>query len=322
MGSFGLRLRKERESKGLRLVDVAKVTRVGAHFLAALEHEDFGALPNDVFVKGFVRVYAECLGIDADKLVAEYLELARQRRPAPETADGEDPVLSEMSRLLVHKEDRAWWHRPGVPLAGGVTLLLVVAVWMWFGSDGGGRKIAGPARPNVAGGGAAEVTPAAAVDKGSSPIDGAEVTRALAAPERKTDASRATPKREPARDLPKQRPAPAPVAADASSLEVPDFGVGTGVRNHQLVGRAASFEIGTRVYFWTRVTGASTGDVIRHVWSFEGRTIASTPLKLGGSHWRTQSRKTLQKPGRWSVEAQDAAGTVLARREFDCVQPG
>ena len=128
MGTFGLRLRRERENKGLRLIDVAKTTRVGVHYLAALEHEDLDALPNDVFVKGFVRVYAECLDIDADEVVAEYLVLARGRRPvAP--PNGEDQVVREMSRLLVKKGDRASWLRPGLLLAGGASVLLLLAAW-------------------------------------------------------------------------------------------------------------------------------------------------------------------------------------------------
>ena len=45
------------------------------------------------------------------------------------------------------------------------------------------------------------------------------------------------------------------------------------------------------------------------------------PLTLGGEHWRTQSRKTLHEgsAGRWTVEAVDGKGRVLARREFVCV---
>ena len=45
--------------------------------------------------------------------------------------------------------------------------------------------------------------------------------------------------------------------------------------------------------------------------------VQTIELELGGSHWRTHSRKTLWHTGHWSVEVQDAAGRVLARSEFD-----
>ena len=102
---------------------------------------------------------------------------------------------------------------------------------------------------------------------------------------------------------------------------MPDFGVGTGVADRQLVGRGDRFEKGGRVWFWTRVVGGRAGDTIRHVWIREDREVASMELSVGGSHWRTQSRKTLRgrAVGAWAVEARDAEGRVLARAEFSCV---
>jgi hypothetical protein len=43
-------------------------------------------------------------------------------------------------------------------------------------------------------------------------------------------------------------------------------------------------------------------------------------LRIGGAHWRTQSRRTLRpgSAGQWAVEARDATGTVLARTDFTC----
>ena len=135
MGTFGLRLRQERENKRMRLVDVAKSTRVGIHHLAALEHEDFDALPNDVFVKGYIRVYAECLGLDPDSLVKEYLRLAQENRPE-QGGNGEDPVLREMSRLLIPEEERGFRLRPRLLAVGGVVVVLAVLVGLWLLGSG------------------------------------------------------------------------------------------------------------------------------------------------------------------------------------------
>ena len=63
------------------------------------------------------------------------------------------------------------------------------------------------------------------------------------------------------------------------------------------------------------------GDVIQHVWFHEGQRATLAPLTLGGSHWRTYSRRILDPglTGRWVVEARHPDGEVLARQEFLCV---
>ena len=108
--------------------------------------------------------------------------------------------------------------------------------------------------------------------------------------------------------------------APASGLGVPEFGIGTGVRNRQLVGRSDRFTAGTAAWFWTRVDGGQRGDTIEHVWLHEGVEAARISLGVGGARWRTQSSKTLRSTGTWAVEARDAAGRVLARTEFHCVR--
>jgi cytoskeletal protein RodZ len=301
----------------MRLVDIAKSTRVGIHHLAALEHEDFGALPNDVFVKGYIRVYAECLGLDPDGLVEEYLRLARENRPE-QGSNGEDPVLREMSRLLVPAEERGFRLRPLLAV-GGVLVVLAVLVGLWMIGSGDDTQIASgrveasrAIRPDVTVDPAAvQATPAKdaapPVEPPPAVID--PVPQEQAAKPLKVETRPTAP--------PPQEPQPQLAPAN---LSIPSFGVGTGVENRQLVGEASSFPAGTRVFFWTRVLGGRNGDTIRHVWLHEGRVIAGTKLRLGGSHWRTQSRKTLRALGHWTVEARDAAGNVLVRTEFDCVR--
>ncbi len=101
-------------------------------------------------------------------------------------------------------------------------------------------------------------------------------------------------------------------------LSVPDHGVGTAVKNRELVGEAERFRDGTQVWFWTHVVGGAPGETIDHVWLHDGREATRMALSLGGSGWRVQSAKTLHpgSAGAWAVEARDARGRVLARREF------
>lgn len=73
MPSFGERLRRERELRGVGLRDVAEATKISTRFLKALEEDRVDVLPGGLFPRAFVRQYARHLGLDADRLVAEFL---------------------------------------------------------------------------------------------------------------------------------------------------------------------------------------------------------------------------------------------------------
>ncbi len=76
MGTFGETLRKEREKRGITLEAVSDGTKIGSRFLRALETEQFDQLPGGVFNKGFVRAYARHVGLDEEKVIADYLSAA------------------------------------------------------------------------------------------------------------------------------------------------------------------------------------------------------------------------------------------------------
>ena len=73
MASFGERLRRERELRGVSLRDVAEATKISTRFLKALEEDRVEVLPGGLFPRAFVRQYARQLGLDADRLVTEFL---------------------------------------------------------------------------------------------------------------------------------------------------------------------------------------------------------------------------------------------------------
>jgi len=113
-------------------------------------------------------------------------------------------------------------------------------------------------------------------------------------------------------------------AAQETSLTINDYGVGTDIVDRELKGKSEQFEEGARIVFLTRVIGGVEGDRIRHVWFHEKEEVVSIGLTLGGSHWRTFSRKTMHpdSAGAWVVEARDSEDRVLARVEFTCVPAG
>jgi cytoskeleton protein RodZ len=71
-GTFGERLKRERELREVTLEEVSKATRISQRFLEALENEDWERLPGGVFGRGFVRTTARYLGLDEENLLAEY----------------------------------------------------------------------------------------------------------------------------------------------------------------------------------------------------------------------------------------------------------
>lgn len=84
----------------------------------------------------------------------------------------------------------------------------------------------------------------------------------------------------------------------------------------QDTGVAFPADVGELV-LWTRVTGGA-GQTINHVWFYGDTEWANVPLTIGGSPWRTWSRKTIpvEATGAWHVEIRDSAGTVLKRIDF------
>src|ERR1035438_9515350 len=74
VGSFGERLRREREMRAISLDDIADATKIGTRLLRALEEEHFELLPGGIFNKGFVRAYAKYVGLNEEEAVADYLQ--------------------------------------------------------------------------------------------------------------------------------------------------------------------------------------------------------------------------------------------------------
>jgi len=68
----GLRLAQAREGAGYSIADVAGYLRVRKNYLEAIEAERYDALPGRTYAIGFVRAYAELLGLDAARLVNEF----------------------------------------------------------------------------------------------------------------------------------------------------------------------------------------------------------------------------------------------------------
>ena len=70
--SFGRYLQSMRLEKKINLEKVSEETRIAISNLQLIEKEDLEALPDEVFVKGFLRAYARAIGADGDEAVQLY----------------------------------------------------------------------------------------------------------------------------------------------------------------------------------------------------------------------------------------------------------
>ena len=86
MASFGEKLRRERELRGVDLHEIAESTKISVRFLKALEQDRVDVLPGGLFRKAFVRQYAEHLGLDADRFAADFVAEHRREEEASQPA--------------------------------------------------------------------------------------------------------------------------------------------------------------------------------------------------------------------------------------------
>jgi hypothetical protein len=70
----GAELRAVREAQGASLDDVARATRIQAKYFRAIEEERMEALPEEVFVRGYLAAYARFLGVDREPLTTRYMQ--------------------------------------------------------------------------------------------------------------------------------------------------------------------------------------------------------------------------------------------------------
>ena len=124
MGSFGERMRREREMRGIKLEEITESTKISRRNLLALEEEHFDRLPGGIFNKGFVRAYARFLGLDEEQAVqdfmtasAEYDQPAALQPPIPPTAVVKLPVIR--SEAAEKRKDLVWALAAFLVLAAG-----------------------------------------------------------------------------------------------------------------------------------------------------------------------------------------------------------
>lgn len=84
MFEIGSSLREARERRGLSYADVEIGTKVRSRYIKALEDERFDILPGPTYTKGFLRAYADFLGLDGNLYIDEFNSRHHDPRRDPE----------------------------------------------------------------------------------------------------------------------------------------------------------------------------------------------------------------------------------------------
>jgi helix-turn-helix protein len=125
---IGNSLREARERQGLGYPEIELSTKIRAKYIRALEEEDFDAVPGDAYVRGFLRTYADYLGLDGDVYVDEYGSRFLNGWPDEPPRRPERPRVPRRERRL---------ERRGVILALAAIALVTVLIFVAFRYSGG-----------------------------------------------------------------------------------------------------------------------------------------------------------------------------------------
>ncbi|PWH14370.1 MAG: hypothetical protein DDG60_08090 [Anaerolineae bacterium] len=83
MASIGEQLKQAREARKLTIKQAVQATRIRSYYLEALESDDLTAIPSPVQARGFLRLYAEYLGVNLEALTGTPADSAPQAEPTP-----------------------------------------------------------------------------------------------------------------------------------------------------------------------------------------------------------------------------------------------
>ncbi len=143
MFDIGSSLREARLRQNLDFPELEERTKIRPKYLRALEDERFDILPAPTYVRGFLRSYAEALGLDGQPFVDEYnsrftvgeddAPLRARRAPMPRRERG--PRESRMAAVAL--------------VAIAVVTALVIAAWKFGGPEG--EKVPGLERSGTSG---------------------------------------------------------------------------------------------------------------------------------------------------------------------------
>lgn len=272
---FGEELRQAREAAGISLGDMAVKCRLSVMQIRALESEDMSQLPEPVYVRAFIRGYAQQLGLDPARLQADYN--ARYGRTGGNV--GQVPVANPNEEQVIRSNSR---HR-GLKVSLFFVFILIVAAGAWgLYTDRFGSNVLSEAEKVEEGVNEVQ-TPAATGSSGTTETAPAQTAPAAPAP-----APTPAPASQPAATA-AQPAAPAPSAASAA-LVAPAAPAAPAAESAQTASSAPAraaeepAQADPAAPVVHRVTLATTASCWVQVTGPAGERIVAREMKAGDSH--------------------------------------
>lgn len=122
MNEVGEKLKEARKEKGYSLDDLQQMTKIQKRYLAAIEEGNLEVLPGNFYARAFIKQYADTVGLDGEKLLADYTDYI----PSPNDEHYSENMATTQTRSKVKKND--WVSRLQQNLPVILIILLVLAI--------------------------------------------------------------------------------------------------------------------------------------------------------------------------------------------------
>jgi cytoskeleton protein RodZ len=121
---IGRFLEQKRKERGLSLEEVEQATKIRKRYLTGLEREDYAMLPDAVYAQGFLKTYANYLGLDGEALSQQ---LKSRRKPRRERGiNYNNPPQSSFEQPLISPGGLTGTEKRKISTSAVVTLLVAL----------------------------------------------------------------------------------------------------------------------------------------------------------------------------------------------------
>lgn len=151
MPTVGEILRSEREKKGLTIKDIEKATSIRALYLNAIEEDNYGIVPGEVYLKGFIRNYATYLGLDSQDIMKVYKQSRTPVIPESAPAPAEKNNLAkaaDKADSFAKPEEKSTGRSGAVKWIGTGVVIAVLLGGGWWWAEGQSGQNQPPAHPS------------------------------------------------------------------------------------------------------------------------------------------------------------------------------
>jgi len=120
--SPGQKLKKHREELGLSHNRVADALHMTAHYVKALETDQYDKLPGKTFVKGYFRAYAKLLDVDVEEVMTCY------ERYVSALEESEETEAKVIRAKKAYDQNMRWM------ICAALIIVMVIGVSWWYSS--------------------------------------------------------------------------------------------------------------------------------------------------------------------------------------------